>query len=31
LLSKYLEYRVRVSMAQSGESLKVGGQNRANA
>jgi transposase len=26
LLSKYLEYRVRVSMAQSGESLKVGGQ-----
>jgi transposase len=26
LLAKYLEYRVRVSMAQSGEILKVGGQ-----
>jgi transposase len=26
LLAKYLEYRVRVSLAQSGETLKVGGQ-----
>jgi transposase len=26
LLAKYLEYRVRVSLAQSGEVLKVGGQ-----
>jgi transposase len=26
LLAKYLEYRVRVSLAQSGEILKVGGQ-----
>jgi hypothetical protein len=26
LLAKYLEYRVRVSLAHSGEVLKVGGQ-----
>jgi transposase len=26
LLAKYLEYRVRVSLAQSGETFKVGGQ-----